>query len=232
MITFTDSNDHHPVDAPRGRPSAAQLEALHRAVARGRELLPFMQFPKFIWFHDPLCRNAGLTRYYDVDISPTMVYLNDQLNPDELYRVVLHELRHVGDADIVRCLSRAAAERRAEEFVARAIGSSQERSEIMNTNSVAARRRALVARGHAINNLAERQRRHLTASEQREFDALLFELEGLDAVARAPRRPPLLAELPRHWTCRGAGSLQPLDHVPGFSKCNYCGTVRPTPTSN
>jgi hypothetical protein len=53
----------HPVDAPPGRPTTAQLEAVQEAERRARRLLPGFVAPTWTWFHAPLSRTAAITRY-------------------------------------------------------------------------------------------------------------------------------------------------------------------------
>jgi hypothetical protein len=106
----------HPVDAPVGCPSADQLAAVQAAERRAQELisLSFVS-PLWRWFHAPGALRAGLTRFPPE--GPPLVWIRDDLSPADVYRVALHELRHVADASIIPLISHEASERRAEEFV-------------------------------------------------------------------------------------------------------------------
>ena len=59
-----------------------------------------------------------------------VVRLRDDLQPDQAYRTMLHELQHVADAVIIAEISEEEAEQRAEAFVARATRRIQNMSEV------------------------------------------------------------------------------------------------------
>ena len=102
--------------APPGRPTTAQCQAVAAAERRARQLLTLPAYYVVKWVHAPSADALGATRY-----APPRIWLRDDLEPAELYRVALHELQHVSDDPIILDIAADEAERRAEAFVKRAL---------------------------------------------------------------------------------------------------------------
>jgi hypothetical protein len=203
--------DVHPVDAPRGHPTTAQLEAVQDAERRARQLLPRSVSPTWTWFHAPSSRTAGLTRF---SAYGPRVYINDHLAPTECYRVALHELQHVADADLIPTITRAESERRAEMFVERALRGDVHTMTTTPTNGDHATRQALGREGHAICDRADREHRRLTPAEARRFNNILDQLDDL------PELETLRAGPVR--TCICGGAVLSSSPIP---TCFGCGRI-------
>jgi hypothetical protein len=194
-------------------------EARHRHVALGDVLARLrvalgLVLPPFVvlWVRAPASASLAETH---VTSGRVRVYIRDDLPAPAAFAAALHELQHVADHALVDRLSPDELERRAERFAARAGGATTMKETITMGNTTptvtdpVARRAALGARGRAIADRIERERRLPTARERREFDAILRELDTL------PRRPGL------HVFCGGAW----LPESTWTSRCARCGSI-------
>jgi len=203
-------------DGTVATPSAAQLAAMDRAVARAREIAALPRLLT-VWVHPPpgCATHHGVTAKLDHDPGTAGIWLNATLTPERIFEVMLHELGHAIEPSLSQ-LPTATLEARATEFAARAMRGATSMKTRTNGHD-AARRQALGREGRAIADRADREHRGFTAAERRRADQILRELDSLrwNSEQDAPGR-----QAPSRCLVDGA----PLFALPGGAKrCLSCG---------